>query len=66
MEKRVVNSGSLHGLVYDVFVFYNANRLVAETGISKYEAIKLVEEAVSREDYKIILNQNGKKQEFEI
>ncbi len=51
-----VNSGSLHGLVYDVFVLYNAKMLMQETGITKEEAIKKVEAAVAREDYKIAVH----------
>lgn len=51
-----VNSGSVHGFAYDVFVLYNAKMLMQETGITKEEAIKQVKEAVAKEDYKIAVH----------
>lgn len=49
-------SGSLHGMIYELFVLSSANDLVKEFGITKEEAIKKVEAAVAREDYKIAVH----------
>lgn len=46
-----VNSGSLHGFVYEVFVLSSANDMVKELGITKDEAIRRVKESVPKEDF---------------
>ena len=51
-----MNSGSVHGMYYEVFVLYNANRMVKEMGITKEEAIKRVKGAMTKDEYKIAVH----------
>lgn len=45
-----VTSGTLHGFAYEVYVLATANELAKEFGITKEEAIKLVKEALPKEE----------------
>lgn len=49
-------SGSLHDMVYEMFVLANANRMVKECGIDKDEAIRRIKEAVPSSSYVVGIN----------